>query len=306
MSTPMRKSSPNMASSGRAVHAPVLLRETVELLAVRENGIYVDATVGLGGHAAEIMASMGSEGMLVGIDRDVVALAYAAERLGNDRVHLRQGRFSEIGEILAALKIDNVDGVLFDLGVSMLQLKEHERGFSFLSDSRLDMRMDPSQKLSAWDVVNRYSEKELQRILQEYGEEPLFRKIAKRIVISRQACPIDTCSELAALIQQAYGGRGKTHPATRTFQAMRIEVNRELEELKNGLSAAVGALKAGGRICVIAYHSLEDRIVKNVFRDLGREGVLRILTKKPVAPGREEVLRNPASRSAKLRGVEKI
>jgi 16S rRNA (cytosine1402-N4)-methyltransferase len=154
--------------------------------------------------------------------------------------------------------------------------------------------------------VNRYSEKELQRVLKEFGEEPLFRKIAKRIVISRQSALINTCSELAELVLQAYGGRGKTHPATRTFQALRIEVNKELEELRNGLSAAVGVLKVGGRLCVIAYHSLEDRIVKNTFKDMSRDSVVRILTKKPIAPAREEVLRNPAARSAKLRGIEKI
>jgi 16S rRNA (cytosine1402-N4)-methyltransferase len=244
--------------------------------------------------------------MLIGTDRDEKALASAAKRLGNGRVHLRKKRLSEIGDIASDLKIDSLDGVLFDLGVSMFQLKDYDRGFSFMSEARLDMRMDPSQKLSAWEVVNRYSEKELQRILNEFGEEPLFRKISRRIVMSRQSAPINTCSELAEIVFQAYGGRGKTHPATKTFQALRIEVNQELEELRNGLSAAVGMLKVGGRICVIAYHSLEDRIVKNTFRDLGRERVLRILTKKPIAPVREEVLKNPAARSAKLRGVEKI
>ncbi len=295
-----------MESKGQPVHVPVLLKETIEMLAIKENGVYVDATVGLGGHSAEILARLGNEGRLVGIDRDEAALSQAAQRLGNDRVYLRNGSFSEIGEIIEELKMGRVDGVIFDLGVSMLQLKESGRGFSFLSDARLDMRMDPSQELSAWEVVNRYPEKDLQRILLEYGEEPLFRKIAKRIAISRQSGPIDTCAELADLVLKAYGGRGKTHPATRTFQAIRIEVNKELDELKNGLTAALGKLKSGGRICVISYHSLEDRIVKNVFRDLGKEKVVRILTKKPMAPEREEVLRNPASRSAKLRGIEKL
>jgi 16S rRNA (cytosine1402-N4)-methyltransferase len=295
-----------MESSNRAVHMPVLLNEVVDMLAVTGNGIYLDATVGLGGHSSVILDRLGSEGMLIGTDRDEEALASAAKRLGNGRVHLRKKRFSEIGDIVSDLKIDSLDGVLFDLGVSMFQLKDYNRGFSFMSEARLDMRMDPSEKLSAWEVVNRYSEKELQRILKEFGEEPLFRKIARKIVMSRQSAPIHTCSELAELVFQAYGGRGKTHPATKTFQALRIEVNKELEELRNGLSAAVGMLKVGGRICVIAYHSLEDRIVKNTFRDLSRERVLRILTKKPIAPVREEVLKNPAARSAKLRGVEKI
>ncbi len=295
-----------MEFSGRASHIPVLLNEVLEMLEIRENGVYVDATVGLGGHSSAILQRLGSDGALIGIDRDEDALSQAAVRLGNGRVHLRKGPFSEIGEIVTGIGKGNVDGVLFDLGVSMLQLKEHDRGFSFMSDARLDMRMDPSQRLSAWEVVNRYPEKDLQVILKEFGEEPLFRKIAKRIAISRQSDPINTCKELADLVLQAYGGRGKTHPATRTFQALRIEVNKELEELRNGLSASLGILKSGGRICVIAYHSLEDRIVKNTFRGLGREGTVRLLTKKPIAPGREEILRNPASRSAKLRGIEKI
>jgi len=295
-----------MEFSDRSPHIPVLLSEVAEMMAVREDGVYVDATVGLGGHSSAILEKLGSKGMLIGIDRDDEALSFAAKRLGNGRVHLHKGRFSELGEIVSDMNMNQVDGVLFDLGMSMFQLKDHDRGFSFMSEARLDMRMDPSERLSAWGVVNRYSEKELQWILKEFGEEPLFRKIAKRIVISRQSAPINTCSELAELVLQVYGGRGKTHPATRTFQALRIEVNKELEELRNGLSAAVGVLKVGGRICVIAYHSLEDRIVKNTFRDLSRDRVLRILTKKPIAPVREEILRNPAARSAKLRGIEKI
>ena len=295
-----------MVFSGRAAHVPVMLNEVIDMLEIRGDGVYVDATVGLGGHSSAILDRLGSRGVLIGIDRDEEALAYAANKLGTDKVYLRQGRFSEIGEVLQDLRIERADGVLFDLGVSMLQLKEHERGFSFMSDARLDMRMDSSQKLSAWNVVNRYLEKDLQRVLQEFGEEPLFRKIAKRIVISRKSGPIDTCAELADIVLQAYGGRGKTHPATRTFQAIRIEVNRELDELRSGLTAALGVLKSGGRLCVISYHSLEDRIVKNLFRDWGKEGLIRVLTKKPMAPGREEVLRNSASRSAKLRAGEKL
>jgi 16S rRNA (cytosine1402-N4)-methyltransferase len=295
-----------MASSGQTAHLPVLLAEVIELLAIRQGGIYVDMTVGLGGHSAAILERLGPDGLLIGIDRDEAALSRAAERLKDERVRLIKGRFSEVGEIVSGLGINAVDGVLFDLGVSMLQLKEHERGFSFMSDARLDMRMDTTEGRSAWEVVNRYSEKELQRILTEYGEEPRFRKIAKWIVSARQASPVNTCKELADIVLQAYGGRGKTHPATRTFQAIRIEVNAELDELRKGLSVAFGVLKPGGRTCVIAYHSLEDRIVKNTFREMGREGSIKVLTKKPLAPARDEVLRNPASRSAKLRGAEKI
>ena len=228
-----------MAFSGKAIHVPVLLNEVIEMLEIREDGVYVDATVGLGGHSSAILDRLGSRGMLIGIDRDEEALTCAAKKIAADNIYLRKGSFSDIGAMLQDLKIESVDGVLFDLGVSMLQLKEHERGFSFMSDAKLDMRMDRSQKLSAWDVVNRYSEKELQRVIQHFGEEPLFRKIAKRIVISRQSGTINTCAELADIVFQAYGGRGKTHPATRTFQAIRIEVNSELDELRNGLTSAL-------------------------------------------------------------------
>ena len=295
-----------MASSGQIEHKPVFLAGSLELLAIRENGVYVDMTVGLGGHAAAMLEKIGPGGLIVGIDRDEAALSIAAERLKDDRVKLEQGRFSEIGEILSGLGIEAVDGVFFDLGVSMMQLKDHGRGFSFMSDARLDMRMDTSQKLSAWEVVNRYAEKDLQKVLLEYGEEPLFRKIAKRIVSARHSSSIDTCAGLADIVLQAYGGRGKTHPATRTFQAVRIEVNGELGELRTGLAGAAGVLKTGGRLCVISYHSLEDRIVKNMFREMGKEGIMKVLTKKPLVPAREEILANAAARSAKIRGAEKI
>jgi 16S rRNA (cytosine1402-N4)-methyltransferase len=295
-----------MAFSSKAEHRPVLLREVIDLLAIRADGVYVDMTVGLGGHAAAILERLGPEGILVGIDRDSAALEIAAERLQDKRALLVKGRFGEVREIIAGLNIKSVDGALIDLGVSMLQLKEHDRGFSFMSNEKLDMRMDVNEGLSAWEVINRYSEKELQRVLIEYGEEPLFKKIAKRIVEARRSKEIETCSELADIVLQAYGGRGKTHPATRTFQAVRIEVNQELDELRQGLSAMMSVLRPNGRACVIAYHSLEDRIVKNYFRDEGKEGTVKVLTKKPVVPAREEVLGNPASRSAKLRGIEKI
>jgi 16S rRNA (cytosine1402-N4)-methyltransferase len=295
-----------MASNSSSRHLPVLLHEVIDLLAIRENGVYVDMTVGLGGHSAAILEKLGPDGILIGIDRDTEALRIAAGRLKDERAHLVKGRFSEVREIISGLGINSVDGALLDLGVSMLQLKDHDRGFSFMSDARLDMRMDVNEGPSAWEIINRYSEKELQRVLTEYGEEPLFRKIAKRIVEARKEKEIDTCAELADIVLQAYGGRGKTHPATRTFQAVRIEVNRELDELRQGLSAMVSVLRPNGRACVIAYHSLEDRIVKNYLRDTGKEGTIKVLTKKPVVPTRDEVLGNPASRSAKLRGAEKI
>ncbi len=276
------------------------------MLDVKANGTYVDATVGLGGHAEAVLSMLGAEGRLLGIDRDADALEQARQRLEDGRVSLRKGAFSQMEDILLSMNIKEVDGVLFDLGVSMLQLKELRRGFSFLSDERLDMRMDASQWLTAWNVVNKYPEKEIERIIREYGEEPFARRIAKAIVMQRKRSPIDACKELADIVMRVYGGRGKTHPATRTFQALRIEVNKELDELKKGLSSAVNLLKAGGRLCVVSYHSLEDRIVKNFIRESGREGALKVLTKKPVTPAIEEIKANPSSRSAKLRGAERI
>jgi 16S rRNA (cytosine1402-N4)-methyltransferase len=287
-------------------HVPVLLNEVVDMLGVKESGTYVDATVGLGGHAAEIVSRLGPSGRFAGMDRDEVALAAARARLGNGRVHLMQGSFSGMQEMLSSVGITKADGFLFDLGVSMLQLRDMGKGFSFLSTERLDMRMDTEQSLSAWEVVNRYREKELERILWEYGEEPHARKIAKAVVGQRKRAAITTCAELADLVLEVYGGRGKAHPATRTFQAVRIEVNRELDELRKGLCSALGMLMPAGRFCVISYHSLEDRIVKNFIRDSARQGLLKALTKKPVTPERDEIRKNPSSRSAKLRGAEKI
>jgi 16S rRNA (cytosine1402-N4)-methyltransferase len=273
---------------------------------VERNGVYVDATVGLGGHAEEILKLIGSEGRLVGIDRDDDALKEAGKRLSGKGVILKKGSFSDMESLLHAEGLTEVDAILFDLGVSMLQLKDVDRGFSFLSDKRLDMRMDRKQRVSAWDVVNRYPENVLERVIREFGEERLSRKIARAVVRMRQKRPIDTCRELSGIIEDTYGGRGRTHPATKTFQALRIEVNKELEQLKGGLEAAVRLLKQGGRLCVISYHSLEDRIVKNFMAYSSKQGLLKTLTKKPLQPASEEMKLNPSSRSAKLRAAEKI
>jgi 16S rRNA (cytosine1402-N4)-methyltransferase len=188
----------------------------------------------------------------------------------------------------------------------MVQLKDHGRGFSFFSDQRLDMRMDRRQKVSAWDVVNTYPEREIERILREFGEERLSRKIASAIVGMRRKQPIDTCSQLSGIVERIYRKRGRTHPATKTFQALRIEVNGELNELRAGLDASLRILKKGGRLCIISYHSLEDRMVKHFMRDGAKKGLLTMITKKPVTPGDEERASNPSSRSAKLRVAEKI
>jgi 16S rRNA (cytosine1402-N4)-methyltransferase len=280
--------------------------EVVEMLNLKQSGVYVDATVGLGGHSEEILKRIGSGGRLIGIDRDDEALRIAGSRLREERLILKRGSFSDMENILSLDGISEVDGILFDLGVSMLQLKDAGRGFSFASDARLDMRMEVTQKLSAWDVVNRYPEKEIDRILWEFGEERLSRKIAKAIMRRRSKDPIDTCSDLSSIVQDVYGGRGRTHPATRTFQALRIAVNRELDQLREGLEASARLLKKGGRLCVITYHSLEDRIVKHFIAGSARNGLFRIITKKPVAPSAEETRTNPSSRSAKLRAAERI
>ncbi|MFA4828653.1 MAG: 16S rRNA (cytosine(1402)-N(4))-methyltransferase RsmH [Thermodesulfovibrionales bacterium] len=274
------------------------------LLKPESGGIYVDATVGLGGHSEEILKHIGS-GMLIGIDRDDEALNMVSSRLADSRVVLKKGRFSEVGRLVTETGVTEVDGILFDIGTSMFHLKTAERGFSFLSEEPLDMRMDRSQDLTAAYIVNRYPEKDIDIILWEYGEERLSRKIARAIVDYRAKKKIGTCAELSDIVCSVYKGRGKLHPATKTFQALRIAVNDEMNELKKGLDASLGILKSGGRLCVISYHSLEDRIVKNFIRDNQKLGVFNVLTKKPLVPAYEEVRLNPSARSAKLRGAEK-
>ncbi len=290
----------------KKIHIPVMVKEVLEVLNPKENGIYVDTTVGCGGHSLEILKRLGQEGKLIGIDRDASAISCCQEVLNDSRVILKQASFSKLKEVLSELNIDRIDGVIFDLGVSMLQLKDFSRGFSFHSDKRLDMRMDQSLPLTAWDVVNRYPEQKLERIFRDYGDEPFARKIARQIVKFRDKKTIDTCKELADLVKSVVSERKKIHPATKIFQAIRIEVNREVEELQEGLKQAVQLLKTGGRICVISYHSGEDRIVKNFFREEEKKGNICILNKKPILPSLEEVVINPSARSARLRGGEKL
>ncbi len=275
------------------------------LLKPESGGTYVDATIGLGGHAEEILRHIG-EGRLIGIDRDEETLKMAESRLSDKRVILKRGRFSDISTLITETGISKADGILFDLGTSMFHLKTPERGFSFLSEELLDMRMDIKQSLTAGNVVNKYPEKEIDRILWEYGEERLSRKIAKAIINYRNKKKIETCAELSDIVCSVYKGRGKTHPATKTFQALRIAVNDELNELRKGLDASKGILKSGGRLCVISYHSLEDRIVKNFMRDSRKEGIFNVLTKKPLVASYEEIRLNPSARSAKLRGAERL
>jgi 16S rRNA (cytosine1402-N4)-methyltransferase len=286
-------------------HIPVMGQEILEALMVKGSGVYVDATIGLGGHTEGIMRK--AEGCtVIGIDRDAEALEIAKERLKNRNLHLVKERFSNIRTAVNSLGYNEVDGILLDIGVSTLHLKAEGRGFSFMMDEALDMRMDKAQKLSAEEVVNKYPEKELADVIWKFGEERFSRRIAGAIARARQKKRIVSCTELAAIIEKAVPRRGRIHPATKTFQALRIEVNKELDELQAAIGDGAALLKKGGRLCVLSYHSLEDRIVKNAFRQLAKEGIFNIITRKPVTPSRHERIINPSSRSAKLRVGEKI
>ncbi len=287
-------------------HLPVMVEEVVGLLVQNPGGIYLDATVGQGGHAEEILKNLSKDGLIIGMDRDREALMAVAGRIKDERLRLVHGSFSEMEDVVGSFDIPKLNGVLMDLGVSMVQIKDYERGFSFHSDAPLDMRMDTRLGLTAQEIVNTWSRKELERIFREYGEERRGGRIAEEIVRERRRKRINSCRELSDIVVRVSGMRGRIHPATRVFQALRIAVNDELCELKKGLEAAVNLLAHTGRLCVITYHSLEDRIVKNKFRDWEREGVVKRLNKKPLRPTEKEQRRNPASRSAKLRGVERL
>jgi 16S rRNA (cytosine1402-N4)-methyltransferase len=286
-----------------AGHVPVLLAEALELLAVRPGGLYVDGTVGLGGHAEAVLRASSPDGRLLGLDRDGETLERARARLAGfgGRARLEQGDYREIPERLAG---EEADGILLDLGVSSVQLDQAERGFSFQAEGPLDMRMDRSAGTTAADLVNRMRERDLADLLYALGEEPASRRIARAIVFARERKPIETTSELADIVRRAAPRRrpGGLHPATRTFQALRIRVNREIEGLGEAFERAAGCLKPGGRLAVIAFHSLEDRAAKEAFRALAGRG-FRVLTRKPVRPGEAEVRANPRARSARLRAV---
>ena len=288
------------------IHVPVMREEVLEALELKSSGIYVDATLGLGGHSEGIL-QRAAGCTLIGIDRDEKAIGIAAERLkGFQNVHLIKDRFSNMKEVVNSLGYEKVNGIILDVGVSTLHLKAEGRGFSFMRDEPLDMRMDRSAELTAEKVVNSYKEKDLADVIYQYGEERFSRRIAKSIVNTRRKNRITSCKELADIVEKAVGRRGRIHPATRTIQALRIEVNGELDELSKAVDSGAELLEKQGRFCVLAYHSLEDRIVKFAFRKLAKEGVLKIITKKPMVPEREEQKLNPSSRSAKFRVAEKI
>ena len=306
-------------------HKSVLLEETIEGLRVKPDGIYVDGTLGGAGHAREVCQRLSAKGRSIGIDQDQDAIVAASERLAayKDRVTIIRSNYCYMVDELKNLGIHQVDGIVLDLGVSSYQLDNEERGFTYRADAPLDMRMDQRQSRTAADIINGYEEKELYRIIRDYGEDKFAKNIAKHIVAARQEKPVRTTGELTEIIRraipmkiQAAGG----HPAKRTFQAVRIELNRELDVLRESLDGMIDMLGDGGRICVITFHSLEDRIVKTIFRKnenpctcppdfpvcvCGKKSKGKVITRKPILPGEQELEENSRSKSAKLRIFER-
>lgn len=290
-------------------HEPVMLNEVVELLNPSRGGLFVDCTIGLGGHGRAVLDAGGTR--LIGLDRDRDALEIAAQVLApwQDRVELVHADYRELPAVLAARGIDGVDGALADLGVSSLQLDAPGRGFSFRRDEPLDMRMDQSTGPTAAELLADVEEADLADVIYRYGEERFSRRIARRIIEARRATPITTTTQLAEIVRRALPRKGyqRIDPATRTFQALRIWVNRELEGLDHFLTATARLLRRGARFAVITFHSLEDRVVKHTFRALAAgEEAVRLLTKKPIVPDDRELARNPRARSAKLRAIERL
>lgn len=306
-------------------HVSVLLHETIDLLKIKPDGIYVDGTLGGAGHASEVCRRLSEHGRLIGIDQDEDAIKASSERLREfgDKVSIVKSNYADMEQVLRNLQIDRVDGIVLDLGVSSYQLDNAKRGFSYMSDAPLDMRMDRDQPLSAKDIVNQYPESELVRILREYGEERFAARIAANLVKAREKKEIETTFELVEIIRRSMPAKaknGKGHPAKRTFQAIRIACNRELEVLSESLDGMIDLLSDGGRLCVITFHSLEDRIVKNCFRRnenpctcppdfpvcvCGRKSKGKVVTRKPIRPTGDEQVENTRSTSAKLRVFEK-
>ena len=306
------------------VHKSVLLDETIEGLAIKPDGIYLDGTLGGGGHSSEICRRLAG-GHLIGIDQDEEALAAASERLKpfQDKITLVRDNYCNAPEVIKNLGITGVDGIVLDLGVSSYQLDNVERGFSYRYDTALDMRMDTRQSLTAREIINEYPERELYRIIRDYGEDQFAKNIAKHIAAARKEKSIETTGELNELIKAAIPARMRAnggHPSKRTFQAIRIECNHELDVLKNSLDELIAMLNPGGRICIITFHSLEDRIVKSAFRKnenpctcppdfpvcvCGKTPAGHLLTRKPIEPSEKELNENPRSRSAKLRVIIK-
>lgn len=299
-------------------HTPVLVDKVLEYLITKPDGVYVDATLGGGGHSEKILERLLPTGVLIGIDADKDALEFSKARFG-ERVLLVQSNFSHLSQILSEHNLHKVDGILFDLGISSRQIDSAQKGFSFSSDAKLDMRFDSRQELDAHYIVNSYSETELSRIFWQFGEEKFSRRISKKIVDSRRSKSIETTLELAEIVKSVVSGKFLNKSLARIFQAIRIEVNRELESLQSALKSALMHLNPAGRLVVISYHSLEDRIVKSFFKEFSTPGrditwkltgkettkpLIRVVTKKPILPNDSEIAQNPRSRSAKLRVAE--
>ncbi|MCM1272321.1 MAG: 16S rRNA (cytosine(1402)-N(4))-methyltransferase RsmH [Clostridium sp.] len=307
-------------------HISVLLNETIESLNIKPDGIYVDGTLGGGGHSLEICRRLGDKGRLIGLDQDMDAIAAATKRLANymDKVTIVHRNYQDIDSVLKGLSIGGVDGIVLDLGVSSYQLDNVERGFTYKEDTPLDMRMDQSMGMTARDIVNDYPEMELFRVIRDYGEDGFAKNIAKHIVSARQDKPIETTGELNEIIKAAIPARvrqGTGHPSKKTFQAIRIELNHELDVLENSIDKMIELLNPGGRLTIITFHSLEDRIVKNIFRRnmnpctcppdfpvciCGKVSKGTIVTRKPIVPGQEELSANKRAKSSKLRVFEKV
>ena len=305
-------------------HIPVLVNEVLKFLQVRKGGCYVDCTLGLGGHSEQILSQLDGTGQLIALDWDQSAVGKAIGRLGNrhENLQLLHESFKNLPEVLNDLQVDALDGCLMDLGVSSLQLDSPKRGFSFQQEGPLDMRMDHRAKTTAADVINQFSGEDLADIFYRYGEEKAAKKIASVLIERRRISPILTTTELSQIIKEVKGkGRSRIHPATKVFQALRIEVNAELAELDTVFQVVISTLKPGGRMVVISFHSLEDRITKNVFRraagrcicfrprplcNCPRITQVKFLTRRPVTPSNQEVVENPRARSAKLRALEKV
>lgn len=294
-------------------HIPVLLNEVIKFLNLKNNGIYVDATLGEGGHTLNILENTDEKVKVIGIDRDKEVLNVAKERLKRfkDRVFIVNDNFKNIDKILKEMKIEKIDGVLFDLGVSSFQMDSKDRGFSFRYNSILDMRMDKRQSLKAEDLVNKLPYKELEEVIRLFGEERFSREIAKNICLERKKKEIKTTFELVEIINKSIPEKfkyKKIHPATKTFQGLRIAVNDELNSLKESLNKVVNFMNPGARLCIISFHSLEDRIVKRFFNEKSKvkNQILKIITKKPIIPSDTEIFSNLRSRSAKLRVAERI
>lgn len=307
------------------VHKSVLLKETIDGLKIKPDGIYVDGTLGGGGHASEVARRLSDKGSIIGIDQDAAAIEAAGIRLKDfgEKVTIVRSNYCDMKSQLGKLGIDKVDGIVLDLGVSSYQLDTAERGFSYREDAPLDMRMDRRQKMRARDIVNDYEERELYRVIRDYGEDKFAKNIAKHIVAARQKAPIETTGQLTEIIRASIPMKFQKksgHPAKRTFQAIRIELNQELEVLKNSLDAMIDLLNPGGRLCIITFHSLEDRIVKSAFRKnenpctcpsdfpvcvCGKISKGSIITRKPILPSKEEMEENSRAKSAKLRIFER-